>query len=834
MYHFLPRQTGATKARTLIIFSAVILGISALIIGYSFTKEDPLEKKPSSTTSIPSTITNVPGEQTSEKYKALQLEENRLKAQEAKKEGVSAIPTLIGNRKSIIPITDNKSSSCQGCCCAGSGSFNPNDLQSALDLAEQDPEAFKRLMLENPELAKKLAQQNPELFKKLMRSDPNFAANFSANNPDALKNLIGDDPAFARTLATLNPDILKTLMTNDPAFAEKLAGTNGDMMRTLMKNDPNFANKLVKNNPALVAELRREDVPTLDPAVAARLKGELNTAPNNSLALLKANPGLAKSLGSDANAMALLKKDLAHTKIFLSEDTALAKALALNDPEALKKLMLSNPALAAKLAHDNPDLFKKLMAEDPAFMNAMTSSNPDLMKELMKEDPAFAKKVADINPNFVKEALLSDPQLAATMQNQNPELLKDLIKNDLEFSKKMAAANPSTVKALLKDPSFAEDMAKRNPSSLKSLMAGDPLFARTMADKNPAVFKSLLKLDPDFARLMNDRSNDALRNLFEQDPQFSQEFLSNNPTVRITGLNRANLTTGNLAGAGNLFNRNTQQATAQKTRDERAKLEKQKQMEEAYRKGLDELTGNMQTQLGTASKLWSDVPTLSYASGKWADPKDESASKGGNNSGGATGSGTTTPQGPTLVKAGTILFAVIDTAINSDEPGPILATIVGNNRLKGSKVIGELKSSGPKAEALTLNFSTLNMDEFPATLGIKAVAVDPDTSRTALASNVDHHYLLRYGTLLASTFMTGYSKVITSQGTVSTTASNGGSSTTTTPSLSGKKEILAALGDVGKGIGTAFADNVNRANTVTIDAGTSVGLLFLGDVNEPQ
>jgi intracellular multiplication protein IcmE len=126
------------------------------------------------------------------------------------------------------------------------------------------------------------------------------------------------------------------------------------------------------------------------------------------------------------------------------------------------------------------------------------------------------------------------------------------------------------------------------------------------------------------------------------------------------------------------------------------------------------------------------------------------------------------------------------------------------------------------------------MDEFPATFGIKAVAVDPETSRTSLATDVDRHYLLRYGTLLASTFMTGYSKVITNQGTTNTSATNGGTTTTTTPTLSGRKEIFAALGDVGKGLGTAFASNVNRAYTVTIDSGTSVGLLFLGDVNEPQ
>lgn len=823
MYHYFHRQTGATKARTLVIFAVIIATVSAVVIAYSFKKKDPLEQKASTTSSIPAGISNVPGERTSEKYKELQLEENRLKAQEAKKEGVSAIPTLVSNRRAITPITGT-TQACSGCCCTG-GAFNPNDMQAALDLADKDPEAFKRLMLENPELARKLALQNPELFKKLMREDPRFAAAFAANNPDALKTLLADDPDFARTLAIVNPDIMKQLITDDPKFAERLAGKQGDMLRKLMKNDPNFAKKLAQNNPALMGELKREDVPILDPAVAARLIGEVQKNPNNSLDLLKANPGLAKAL-SDKD-LSLLQKDAAHSKMFLSENPDLTALLAKNDPESLKRLLLANPSLAAKLAHHNPAAFKALMEGDPAFMNAMASSNADLVKEFMKENPAFAQKMAELNPTFVKDALLSDPQLAASMQVQNPDLLRDLIKNDLEFSKKMAAANPAVVKALLKNTNFAADMAKRNPGSLKSLMAGDPIFTRQMAESNPDTFKSLLKLDPDFTALISTRNSDSLKALFEQDPQFAREFLANNPTVRIPGLNRTTLATGGTLG------RENQQVSAQKARDDRARLERQKQMDEAYRKGLDELTGNMQTQLSSATKIWSEGSSLSYVSGKWAEPPAEESGKGTSSSG-AAGNASATPQGEVLIKAGTILFAVIDTAINSDEPGPILATIVGNNRLKGSKVIGEIKSSGPKAESLTLNFSTMNMNEYPNTFGIKAVAVDPETSRTSLATDVDRHYFLRYGTLLASTFLTGYSKVITNQGTTNTSATNGGTTTTTTPTLSGKKEIFAALGDVGKGIGTAFAENVNRANTVTIDAGTSVGLLFLGDVNEPQ
>ena len=110
------------------------------------------------------------------------------------------------------------------------------------------------------------------------------------------------------------------------------------------------------------------------------------------------------------------------------------------------------------------------------------------------------------------------------------------------------------------------------------------------------------------------------------------------------------------------------------------------------------------------------------------------------------------------------------------------------------------------AKKFTLNFATMSTpSSLPKSLPIQGVAIDTDTARTALASEVDHHYLLRYGMLFASSFMNGYAKVITSAGTVQTTGAGGaaGAVQTTTPQLSGRKEIFAALGEVGKKFGEA-------------------------------
>jgi type IV secretory pathway VirB10-like protein len=118
----------------------------------------------------------------------------------------------------------------------------------------------------------------------------------------------------------------------------------------------------------------------------------------------------------------------------------------------------------------------------------------------------------------------------------------------------------------------------------------------------------------------------------------------------------------------------------------------------------------------------------------------------------------------------------------------------------------------------------------PKSISITGIALDPDTARTALASDVDHHYLLRYGTLFASAFLQGYAKVITSMGTTQTTAANGLATTTVTPQLSTRQQIFAALGQVGQNFGQAFAGYFNLPNTITVDSGTSIGLLILTDV----
>ncbi len=127
-----------------------------------------------------------------------------------------------------------------------------------------------------------------------------------------------------------------------------------------------------------------------------------------------------------------------------------------------------------------------------------------------------------------------------------------------------------------------------------------------------------------------------------------------------------------------------------------------------------------------------------------------------------------------------------------------------------------------------LKFTAISVPALPSSVAVDAEAIDPNTARTALASDVDNHYLLRYGSLFASTFMQGYGQAVAQAGATLTTTLAG--TTTTMPPLSGKDKIVVALGTVGQKWGAAMGETFNKPPTVTLKSGVGIGVLFLNDV----
>lgn len=508
-------------------------------------------------------------------------------------------------------------------------------------------------------------------------------------------------------------------------------------------------------------------------------------------------------------------------KRLLDRCPSLAALMAEMYPDLFKELMLENPALAKKVSDADPATMKKLMESDPDFAQKLARTSPDALKALLADDPEFAKK----NAAIVKELMKTDPAFADKMFKNNPALVKEMLLDDPDFAKKMAKNNPNALKDMLKnDPEFTAKFGAQNPDIIKDFMKNDPDFAKAMFKQNPDLVKQLMKDDPDFARQMARDYPGQVKEMMDNDPDFAKALLEGNP-----GLNTI------LEAALDARGLKKQQGPSleelhKKKQAERQKRVRQIQLNEAQQKQLAAILGNMEKQAKEATASWTEIPGQAYVQG--GGNNDEEQVGGGAAGAGAGGEGGAANTGPIMLKAGTILFAVLDTSVNTDEPGPILATIA-EGKFRGAKIIGDVQSvtdtSSGRPEKVTLNFSTMSPLDADQSISIQGVAVDPDTARTALATDVDHHYLLRYGTLLASSFLTGYAKVISSQGTVQTDSGTG-SSTTTTPTLSGRQEIFAALGEVGKRIGEATSSYFNTPNTITVEAGTGFGLLLLSDV----
>lgn len=525
-----------------------------------------------------------------------------------------------------------------------------------------------------------------------------------------------------------------------------------------------------------------------------------------------------------------------------------------NDKEAAKKMLMACPDMAKLLAAKNPAMFKQLMLENPELAKLISETHPEILKALMEADPAFARQLARTNPAVVKSLLLSDPDFADRIGKADPELIKDLMRNDPDFANKFAKNNPALVKKfMLEDPEFARLMAKNNPDMVKDLIKGDPAFAKALAKNNPTLFKELMKNDPAFADLMAQQNPDLVKQLMLDDPEFAKAMAKNNPDAVTTLMdNDPNFAKEILKKVPDLQTiidtskkkvpflsdkqrLQAQQEAQQKQKQEQTKRALQTQLSEAQQKQISALITNMESQSKIAFDAWRVITPQAFVQGDKKDKKDD-ADNNGSGTNGTQGGGKGSASGEVLIKAGTLLFAVLDTAINTDEPGPVMATVV-QGKYQGAKVIGATQlSSAPgndRPEKVTLNFTIMNTQDSAKSLTIQGVAIDPDTARTALASDVDHHYLLRYGTLFASSFMNGYSKVITSAGTVQTN-SGSGTTTTTTPTLSPRQQIFAAMGEVGKKFGDATSTYFSTPNTITVNAGTGIGLLLLADVTATQ
>lgn len=286
-----------------------------------------------------------------------------------------------------------------------------------------------------------------------------------------------------------------------------------------------------------------------------------------------------------------------------------------------------------------------------------------------------------------------------------------------------------------------------------------------------------------------------------------------------------------------------QSSDVKKNADQLDKLmleQKKTQAQQKFQQKIQSRVAGMQSFAQQLMSGWKTTATQSYVGGTAKkDDKDAAAIAGAGKltadqkQQAANGQESMDSDNAPVIKTGDILFAVVDTSVNSDEPGPLLATIT-NGPLKGSKLIGSFAAGSTNADKLTVNFNALSVPWLTKTVSISAYAIDPNTGRTALSSSTNHHYLERYGALFASTFLEGFGNAFQSADTTITIGGTGGETNTTVQNGINRSltdNAVIGLATVGKAWGQQAQTNMNTPTTIQIYSGTPVGVLFLQDVS---
>ena len=177
-----------------------------------------------------------------------------------------------------------------------------------------------------------------------------------------------------------------------------------------------------------------------------------------------------------------------------------------------------------------------------------------------------------------------------------------------------------------------------------------------------------------------------------------------------------------------------------------------------------------------------------------------------------------------LPRRGAILYGVMDTALNSRQPGPAMATVV-SGRFQGARLLGGFSD---EHDRLVVKFTTLVPYKKGKAGSIMAYAIDPKTTEAAVATSVNHHYFARWGGLLAANFLAGYGQAVANSGATSVTGTGvGGVAVTTHSTYTTQQELIQAAGQTGQAVANVLQQNFNEPATVRVAAGTPVGVLII-------
>lgn len=176
-----------------------------------------------------------------------------------------------------------------------------------------------------------------------------------------------------------------------------------------------------------------------------------------------------------------------------------------------------------------------------------------------------------------------------------------------------------------------------------------------------------------------------------------------------------------------------------------------------------------------------------------------------------------------LVQAGTVNYAQMLTEANSDVPGPILAQIL-SGPFAGGRAVGTFEYF---EEYLILRFKLISFKGKDYI--VDALALDPDTTLGAVATEVDHRYFTRIVLPAAAQFVSGFTSALAQSS--DRTVINGDIVFQERASNSLEKGIYKGINAAGQSVSQYLLQKAQKTKTlVRVAVGSPIGFFFVTSV----
>jgi intracellular multiplication protein IcmE len=181
-----------------------------------------------------------------------------------------------------------------------------------------------------------------------------------------------------------------------------------------------------------------------------------------------------------------------------------------------------------------------------------------------------------------------------------------------------------------------------------------------------------------------------------------------------------------------------------------------------------------------------------------------------------------------LIPAGTIEYGQLLIEANSDIQGPVLA-LVASGPFSGSRILGSFSRTD---DYLVLQFNSLTQKN-GVTVPIQAIAVDPATTLTGVATEVDRRYFTRIIIPAAARFLQGIGEAVGNKQTGTTVTVNGQTVIQENGDIDVEEQLNKGLERAAERAADVLEDEGNQTQAlIRVKAGAPLGILFTSPVTD--